>query len=65
MRPGEQEIQQKRKEQKMLRLRQKWRPKANTIRTAGQTGAERVYPRRAAKITKKTKNKKTVKRMNK
>lgn len=49
----------------MLRLRQKWRPKANTIRTAGQTGAERVYPRRAAKITKKTKNKKTVKRMNK
>ena len=36
----------KEKEQKMLRLREKWSPKANMIRTAGQTGAERVYPRR-------------------
>ena len=42
----------------MLRLRQKWRPTANTIRTAGQTGSERVYPRRAAKITKKNKKQK-------
>lgn len=32
----------------MLRLREKWSPKANMIRTAGQTGAERVYPRREA-----------------
>lgn len=32
----------------MLRLREKWSPKADMKRTAGQTGAERVYPKREA-----------------
>ena len=51
----------------MLRLREKWCPKANMIRTAGQTGAERVYPRRAAKKTKnkQTKNSQTNEQINK
>lgn len=54
MRPGTRDEAQgirdpaKEKEQKMLRLREKWSPKANMIRTAGQTGADRVYPRREA-----------------
>lgn len=47
----------------MLRLREKWCLKANMIRTAGQTGAERVYPRREAK--KKKKNRQTNEQINK